>query len=85
MARVAAINIASQIRGEEPTKEENFAEIPALCIMDAGNNGAAIVADRMLPPRRWGAIIPGPQNHLGKVAFERYFLWKVRKGYMHLP
>lgn len=85
MARVAATNIASQIRGEEPTKEENFAEIPALCIMDAGNNGAAIVADRMLPPRRWGAIIPGPQNHLGKVAFERYFLWKVRHGYMHLP
>ncbi|HEU4354280.1 MAG TPA: FAD-dependent oxidoreductase [Actinomycetota bacterium] len=85
MARVAAANIASQIRGEEPTKEENFAEIPALCIMDAGNNGAAIVADRMLPPRRWGAIIPGPQNHLGKVAFERYFLWKVRNGYMHLP
>lgn len=85
MARVAATNIASQIRGEEPTKEENFAEIPALCIMDAGNNGAAIVADRMLPPRRWGAIIPGPQNHLGKIAFERYFLWKVRNGYMHLP
>jgi sulfide:quinone oxidoreductase len=85
MARVAATNIASQVRGEEPTKEENFAEIPALCIMDAGNNGAAIVADRMLPPRRWGAIIPGPQNHLGKIAFERYFLWKVRNGYMHLP
>lgn len=85
MARVAAANIASQIRGEEPTKEENFAEIPALCIMDAGNNGAAIVADRMLPPRRWGMIIPGPQNHLGKIAFERYFLWKVRNGYMHLP
>ena len=85
MARVAASNIASQIRGEEPSREENFADIPALCIMDAGNNGAAILADRMLPPRKWGIIIPGPQNHLGKVMFERYFLWKVRNGYMHLP
>jgi sulfide:quinone oxidoreductase len=26
MAHVAATNIASQIRGEEPTREENFAE-----------------------------------------------------------
>jgi len=85
MARVAATNIASQIRGEEPTREENFADIPAVCVMDAGNNGVAILADRMLPPRKWGVMIPGPQNHLGKLAFERYYLWKVRKGYMQLP
>ena len=39
MARVAAANIASQIRGQEPTREEDFADIPAVCIMDAGNNG----------------------------------------------
>ena len=85
MARVAAANIASQVRGEEPTTEENFADIPAVCVMDAGNNGVAILADRMLPPRKWGVMIPGPQNHLGKIMFERYFLWKVRHGYMHLP
>jgi sulfide:quinone oxidoreductase len=30
-------------------------------------------------------MIPGPQNHLGKVAFERYFLWKMRHGYAQLP
>ena len=85
MARVAATNIASQIRGEEPTREENFADIPAVCVMDAGNNGVAILAERMLPPRKWGVMIPGPQNHLGKLLFERYYLWKVRKGYMQLP
>ena len=27
----------------------------------------------------------GPQNHLSKLAFERYYLWKVRKGYVQLP
>jgi sulfide:quinone oxidoreductase len=85
MAHVAATNIASQIRGEEPTREENFADMPAVCIMDAGNNGVAILADRMLPPRKWGVMIPGPQNHLGKLAFERYYLWKMRKGYVQLP
>jgi sulfide:quinone oxidoreductase len=85
MAHVAATNIASQIRGEEPEREENFADMPAVCIMDAGNNGVAILADRMLPPRKWGVMIPGPQNHLGKLAFERYYLWKVRKGYVQLP
>jgi sulfide:quinone oxidoreductase len=85
MARVAAANIASQIRGQEPTKEEGFGEIPAVCIMDAGNNGVVILADRMLPPRKHGVMIPGPQSHAAKVAFEKYFLWKTRNGYVKLP
>jgi NADH dehydrogenase FAD-containing subunit len=85
MARVAAENIASQIRGEAPTKEENFADIPAVCIMDAGNNGVVILADKMLPPRKHGVMIPGPQSHAAKLAFEKYFLWKARHGYVKLP
>ena len=85
MARVAAENIASQIRGEAPTREENFADIPAVCIMDAGNNGVVILADKMLPPRKHGVMIPGPQSHAAKIAFEKYFLWKARNGYVTLP
>ena len=85
MAHVAAENIASQIRGTEPSKEENFGEIPAVCIMDAGNNGVAILADRMLPPRKHGVMIPGPQSHAAKIAFEKYFMWKARHGYVKLP
>ena len=85
MARVAAANIASQIRGQEPTKEENFADIPAVCILDAGNNGVVILADKMLPPRKRGVMIPGPQSHAAKIAFEKYFLWKARHGYVNLP
>jgi sulfide:quinone oxidoreductase len=85
MARVAATNIASQIRGEDPTKEENFSDIPAVCIMDAGNNGVVILADRMLPPRKHGVMIPGPQSHAAKLAFEKYFMWKMRHGYVKLP
>jgi sulfide:quinone oxidoreductase len=85
MAHVAATNIVSQIRGEEPTKEESFGDIPAVCIMDAGNNGVAILADKMLPPRKHGVMIPGPQNHAAKIAFEKYFLWKMKHGYVKLP
>jgi sulfide:quinone oxidoreductase len=59
--------------------------MPAVSIMDAGNNGVAILADRMLPPRKWGVMILGPQNHLCKLAFERYYPWKVRKGYVQVP
>jgi sulfide:quinone oxidoreductase len=85
MARVAAANIAAQIRGQEPSREETFADIPAVCIMDAGNNGVVILADHMLPPRKRAVMIPGPQSHLAKLAFERYFLWKTRNGYVNLP
>ena len=85
MARVAAANIASQIKGEQPATEEKFGDIPAVCIMDAGNNGVVILADKMLPPRKHGVMIPGPQSHAAKLAFEKYFLWKARNGYVKLP
>ena len=85
MARVAAQNIASQVHGEPPTKEENFRDIPAVCVLDAGNNGVAILADKMLPPRKHGVMIPGPQSHAAKIAFEKYFMWKSRHGYVRLP
>ncbi|NEE00613.1 NAD(P)/FAD-dependent oxidoreductase [Phytoactinopolyspora halotolerans] len=84
-AHVAAENIASQIRGKEPGRHKAFGEIPAVCVMDAGNNGVMILADRMLPPRKAGVLIPGPQSHGAKLLFEKYFLWKARHGYVRLP
>ncbi len=85
MAHTAAANIAAQIRGEEPTRTKAFSDIKAVCVMDAGNNGVIILADKMLPPRKHGVLIPGPQAHLMKLAFEKYFLWKARNGYVTLP
>lgn len=84
-AHVAAKNIAAQIRGEQPHDHKAFGEIPAVCVMDAGNNGVIIFADHMLPPRKHGVLIPGPQAHAMKLAFEKYFLWKARHGYVGLP
>ena len=85
MAHVAAKNIAAQIRGDEPSEHKEFGDIAAVCVMDAGNNGVIILADRMLPPRKHGVLIPGPQAHLMKLAFEKYFLWKMRNGHVGLP
>jgi sulfide:quinone oxidoreductase len=84
-SHVTARNIAAQIRGETPGEHKEFADIPAVCVMDAGNNGVIILADRMLPPRKHAVLIPGPQAHLMKLGFEKYFLWKARHGYMQLP
>ncbi|HEU5038698.1 MAG TPA: FAD-dependent oxidoreductase [Nocardioides sp.] len=85
MAHTAATNIAAQVRGEVPTAEKRFEDIKAVCVMDAGNNGVIILADKMLPPRKHGVLIPGPQAHLMKLGFEKYFLWKMRHGYVQLP
>lgn len=85
MAHVAARNIAAQIRGEQPAAHKEFGDIKAICVMDAGNNGVIILADKMLPPRKHGVLVPGPQAHLMKLGFEKYFMWKMRHGYVQLP
>jgi sulfide:quinone oxidoreductase len=85
MAHIAASNIASQVRGVAPSEEKEFKDIRAICVMDAGNNGVVILADKMLPPRKHGMLIPGPQAHAMKLGFEKYFLWKARNGYSQLP
>lgn len=85
MAHVAAANIAAQVRGEEPSTTKDFGSMKAVCVMDAGNNGVIILADHMLPPRKHSVMIPGPQAHAMKLAFEKYFMWKARHGYVGLP
>jgi len=85
MAKVAARNIAAAIRGEPLNSHKEFAEMAAVCMMDAGDNGVLILADHMLPPRKGGVMIPGPQVHAMKLAFEKYYLWKSRHGYVRLP
>lgn len=84
-ARVAAANVAAAIKGSDVIRHKDFHDIPAVCVLDAGNNGVILLADKMLPPRKHGVLIPGPQAHAAKLAFEKYFLWKSRHGYVGLP
>jgi len=85
MAKVAAGNIAAAIRGEPPAGHQDFGQLAAVCTMDAGSNGVMVLADHLLPPRKAAVMIPGPQVHAMKVAFEKYYLWKSRHGYVRLP
>jgi sulfide:quinone oxidoreductase len=38
----------------------------------------------MLPPRKNGLLMPAPVPAI-MLAFEKYFLWKARHGYVKLP
>jgi len=52
----------------------------AICLADFGDTGAAFVALPQIPPRNVTWAKEGKWVHLAKVAFEKYFLRKVRTG-----
>jgi sulfide:quinone oxidoreductase len=45
-----------------------------------GDTGAAFVALPQIPPRNVNWFKKGKWVHLGKVAFEKYFLYKMKNG-----
>lgn len=83
--RKEGITAVTGMAMDEVTGDQEFGEMAAVCMMDAGNNGVLILADHMLPPRKAAVMIPGPQVHAMKLAFEKYYLWKSRHGYVRLP
>ena len=52
----------------------------AICLADMGDTGAAFVALPQIPPRNVNWFKKGKWVHLAKVAFEKYFMRKIRKG-----
>jgi sulfide:quinone oxidoreductase len=82
MAKTAAHNIAAEITGEGERKTMPFAMIHAYCIMDTGGMGMMILGDHMLGARHMEFIIPGPQAHWAKLAFEKYFLATRKRGHV---
>jgi sulfide:quinone oxidoreductase len=79
MARVVAHNIVATIR-DEPLVSLPPGSIDAKCVLDAGNNGIIMSSDRFLQPRKHEWLIPGPEAHWAKLAFERYFLSTHQRG-----
>jgi len=84
-ARTAAADIVATMRGFWRPDPNPYGEMPAVWLMDAGTNGVLVLADHILPPRKGGVVIPGPQVHAMKLGFEKYYLWKARHGYVRLP
>jgi hypothetical protein len=53
-------------------------------VLVLGGNFAGLTAGISVKHKH-GVMIPGPQNHAAKIAFEKYFLWKMRNGYVGMP
>jgi sulfide:quinone oxidoreductase len=79
MARVVAHNVVASIHGERLVGLPP-GSIDAKCVLDAGNNGIIMTSDHFLEPRGHAWLIPGPEAHWAKLAFEKYFLATHRRG-----
>lgn len=70
-------NIKQELEGKEPS---NKATWNAICLADMGDTGAAFVASPQIPPRNVNWFKKGKWVHTAKVAFEKYFIRKMKKG-----
>jgi len=52
----------------------------AICLADMGDTGAAFVALPQIPPRNVNWFKKGKWVHLAKIAFEKYFMRKMKTG-----
>lgn len=81
MAKVVVHNIVADLRGA-PKVSLAPGAIDAKCVLDAGNSGIIMLADHLLEPREHAWLIPGPEAHWAKLAFEKYFLATRSHGWV---
>jgi sulfide:quinone oxidoreductase len=77
MVTATAHNIRALLDGKEPIEKATW---NAVCLADFGDTGIAFVALPQIPPRNVNWFSEGKWVHLAKIAFEKYFLRKIRKG-----
>ena len=77
MVTATARNIGQLLRGEQPTHQGTW---NAVCLADFGDSGVAFVAQPQIPPRNVNWSSSGKWVHNAKIAFEKYFIRKMRKG-----
>ncbi len=68
-------NIADELAGRAVTAKPTW---NAICLADMGDTGAAFVALPQIPPRNVNWFKKGKWVHLAKIAFEKYFMRKMR-------
>ena len=76
MAATAARALAADVRGSVPPTRPLAVE----CILDMGDRAARITADPVRPPRNTARISEGRRWLWAKRLFERYYLWRARRG-----
>jgi sulfide:quinone oxidoreductase len=77
MVTAAAHNIREELDGQQPTHKGTW---NALCLADFGDTGIAFLAMPQIPPRNVQWASRGKWVHLAKIAYEKYFIRKVRQG-----
>ena len=82
MAKTAAATISSDITGKTPPVPE---ELGVICLMDMGYTAALMKAYPVLPPRQSSYMKKAIWAKWMKLGFEKYFLWKMKRGLSKLP
>jgi sulfide:quinone oxidoreductase len=70
-------NIADELIGQPVVTKGTW---NAICLADFGDTGAAFVALPQIPPRNVNWFKKGKWVHLAKIAFEKYFMRKIKAG-----
>ena len=70
-----ARNLAIRIQGKQPSENWNG---KGACFLEIGyGKGACVSGDFLAEPKlKLNFKMPSPTWHLGKVMFEKYWLWK---------
>jgi sulfide:quinone oxidoreductase len=77
MVTAACHNIVDALAGQAPSHKATW---NAVCLADLGDTGIAFVALPQIPPRNVNWFSQGKWVHLAKVAFEKYFIRKMKRG-----
>jgi sulfide:quinone oxidoreductase len=70
-------NIKADIEGKPAAAKATW---NAICLADMGDDGVAFVALPQIPPRNLTWARQGKWVHLAKIAFEKYFMRKMKTG-----
>jgi sulfide:quinone oxidoreductase len=82
MAKVAAVTIFSEITGIVLPEE---IPLDVICLMDMGDKAAYMKASPVLPPRQESELKAGIIYKWEKLAYEKYFLYKIKHGLSNWP
>jgi len=77
MVTATTHNIACEVDGKPADQRATW---NAVCLADFGDTGVAFVALPQIPPRNTNWASRGKWVHLAKIAYEKYFLHKVRSA-----
>ncbi|QKO23108.1 NAD(P)/FAD-dependent oxidoreductase [Rhodoferax sp. BAB1] len=77
MVTATAHNIRDELDGKQPATKATW---NAVCLADFGDTGACFVALPQIPPRNVNWFSQGKWVHLAKIAFEKYFMRKMKAG-----